>query len=73
MAAEGFAVTPYIGTVFFRTCSLYRVKTEKDRIALLRKLVARHKAKYIAHPEEFLQGKNVWRLRKDSSNGMLQN
>lgn len=64
MAGEGFIVTPKIAMVFFRTCSLYKIVTEKDRLDVMRKLVARHKAKYVPHPEEFLKDKRLLRIRR---------
>ena len=57
--SEGFLTSIDTGMLFFRTCSIYHVTKLEDRIALMRKIVARNRAKYIRDPKEFIQGKNV--------------
>jgi len=57
--SEGFMMTTDTGLLFFRVCSIYKINKLEQRIALLRKIVARNRAKYIRDPKEFVQDKKV--------------
>jgi len=57
---EGFLVDLDGAMRFYKLCARLRLETEEERLALMRRLVKKKQAKYIAHPEEFLEGKNVW-------------
>lgn len=56
---EGLITNLHTLELFFRFCRRYRIEDRERRILLMRELVARHKAQYVAHPKEFLQGKNI--------------
>lgn len=60
---EGFMTDAKTMELFFRYCIRYKVNGEKDRLALLRRLVAKKKAKYLPNPLEYVKGKNVLDLR----------
>ncbi len=42
---------------FWRAVRLFKIDKEADRVALLRKCVARHRAKYVRNPEGLLRVK----------------
>lgn len=56
---EGFVMTNDVVMLFFRFCRRYGIEDKQRRIEILRKLAARKKAKYIAHPKEYIQGKRI--------------
>lgn len=47
MIPEGFAGFADTWEVFFRYCRMYKVNTEPERVALIRRMVAKRKAVYI--------------------------
>lgn len=63
LMAEGF----YFNNVddlmpFWRAVRMFKIDTEEGRVKLLRKFVARKQAKYLPHPETYLEGKRIKRL-----------
>ena len=63
--SEGFLTGLRTVELFFRFCKRYHVEAEKDRIALMRELTRRKKAKYLRDVNEFTRGKNVLRIKKE--------
>ena len=47
---------------FFDACREAKAKTYEEKMAVLRQMVKEKKAKYVPHPEEFLEGKNVLKV-----------
>lgn len=50
---EGFLTNLDTAMLFWRTVGLYRIQKLEDRIALMRKITARKKAKYIRDVDTF--------------------
>jgi len=66
---EGFSLTPDIAMVFFKYCIRYKIpNNEQCKVNILRRLVAKKKAKYLRNPQEFIQGKKVLHIKKDKNN-----
>jgi len=59
---EGFLTDLRTAQMFFRFCKLYRVQEKKERVAVMREIVRRKKAKYIRDVQTFTQGKRVGAL-----------
>lgn len=64
---EGFLLTSTMAGVFFRYCRRYKIEHYEDRVALVRRLVARGDAQYLRDAEQFMEGKNVLKVRKRSN------
>lgn len=56
---EGFLTNVRTAELFFRFCGRYGVKSEKDRVLLLRELTRRQKAKYLRDVSPAISGKKV--------------
>lgn len=55
--------------LFFEACEKEGAKTLPERMAIMRQFVKEKKVKYVPHPEEWMEGKNVMDLRlKDKNN-----
>jgi len=65
--SEGFIATPWVMMIFFRYCLRYHINERDAKINVLRRLTAKKKAKYIAHPHEYLQNKRILDLRRDNN------
>ncbi len=50
--------------LFWRCVRRYKIEGEKNRIALLRRLVSRKQAEYMPHPETQLKGKKILGIKK---------
>jgi hypothetical protein len=48
---------------FWRAVRMFKIEDEAGRVALLRKMVARKKAKYIRDVKTLLKGKRVGRIQ----------
>lgn len=57
--SEGFLTTPRTAELFFRVCRRYKIDREGYRVALLREIVRRKKAKYIRDVKAFTEGKRI--------------
>lgn len=64
MSQEGFLTTLDVAMLFFRVCRMFKITGEKERIILMRKIVAKKKAVYLRDPKAFVQGKKVIDLRR---------
>lgn len=64
--SEGFVASPWIAMVFFRYCMRYKIESEKDRIVVFRRLVAKKKAEYKRDPRAFIEGKKVLIIKKEN-------
>lgn len=62
--SEGFVLTPWTAGVFFRYCMRYNISDQKDKLAVMRRLVGKKKAKYVRDPKAFMTGKNVLKIDK---------
>jgi len=63
--SEGFVMSAHMAEVFFWYVRRYKVPCEeKPRLAVIRRLVAKKKATYLPHPEEFLKGKKALVIRR---------
>lgn len=62
MDQEGFLVNVRTAEVFFRFCARHKVTSREDRVAIMRELTRRKKAKYLRDVGEFTQGKNVMKV-----------
>lgn len=49
--------------LFFRFCSRYHITKYEDKLAVIRALTKRKKARYLRDVETFIKGKKVLRLR----------
>lgn len=49
---------------FYERCMAEEITTQQGRIALIRQMVKEKRAMYVAHPETFLEGRNVIDLTK---------
>lgn len=63
MAREGFLTDVRTVELFFRTCRRYGVKDYADRMALIRELTRRKKAKYLRDVGSFTEGKRVLKIK----------
>ena len=57
--------------LFFRICRRYQIKDYPDRLALIRELTARGKAKYLRDVDPFLAGKRILVIKEKKDNGDL--
>ena len=63
--SEGFLLTPHMGMVFFRYARRYEKEPNLQwRIAVLRRIIAKHKGKYIRDAETFIEKHNAIRIDK---------
>jgi len=62
--SEGFIVDVSTMGLFFRLCSRYKIQGREERVALLRELTKRKKAKYLRDVEGFCEGKNVLKITR---------
>lgn len=62
MSQEGFLTSAHMAELFFRYCERYHITARDARINVMRRLVAKKKAKYLPYPEEFLKGKRVLKI-----------
>lgn len=62
MASEGFLTDVDTAMLFFRICSRYKITNREDRVALLRELTRRKKAKYLRDVQPILEGKKVLKI-----------
>lgn len=60
--SEGFMTDVRTAELFFRVCSRYKVQSREDRVALMRELVKRKKAKYLRDVQPILEGKKVLKI-----------
>lgn len=60
--SEGFLTNVDTAMLFFRACSRYKIKEEKDRLCLLRELTRRKKARYLRDVKPLLAGKKVLKI-----------
>lgn len=63
---EGFSLDVDTALLFFRVCSLYKITNRNDRVALMRKICSRGKAKYIRDVNELVKGKKTLYVGKRS-------
>jgi hypothetical protein len=56
---EGFLTDLRTAELFFRTCRRYGIKSREDRVALMRELTRRKKAKYLRDVQPIPAGKKV--------------
>jgi hypothetical protein len=61
--SDGFLTNARTAELFFRICARYKIKTEKDRLCLLRELTRRKKAKYLRDVQPLLEGKKILRIK----------
>lgn len=61
---EGFVSTPRTFELFFWLCKRYKIDDKAGRVALLRKLVQHHRAKYVRDPKAYIKGKRVGRIKE---------
>jgi hypothetical protein len=67
MPSEGFFLSANQALVFFRWCIRYKVIEREAKIDGLRRLVAKHKAKYLRDAEDYmakaiLDGKKILKV-----------
>jgi len=67
--SEGFLTSLATATLFFRVCRRYHIDGYSDRMALMRELVRRKKAKYVRDPQAFLAGKKVLQVKSGHNSG----
>lgn len=68
MSQEGFMVDLETAQLFFEMCHEHNITDERERVALMRLLVANKKAKYIRDPKKLLSGKKVWKIEGKKPN-----
>lgn len=56
---EGFLLDVHTAGLFFRICTRYHITSRENRVALMRELAHRKKAKYLRDVHPFLEGKRV--------------
>lgn len=69
---EGFLINVRTAELFFRICARYHITSREDRVALMRELTRRKKARYLRDVQAVLEGKNVLGIGfkpNDSSDG----
>lgn len=59
---EGFCVNLNTALLFYRICQRYKINNEPGRIAVMRKLVAKKKAKYVRDAKGYLENFNVIKI-----------
>lgn len=66
MMGEGFMMDLGTLMVFYRYCRRFKVSDDDraGKIAIMRRLTAKKKAKYIRDPQEFIKGKNALIIRR---------
>ncbi len=62
MSEEGFLTDVRTAELFFRVCARYKIISREDRVALMRELTRRKKAKYLRDVGEFTQGKSIMKV-----------
>lgn len=60
--SEGFLTNVRIAELFFRICARYKITSRENRIALMRELTRRKKAKYLRDVQPLLAGKKVLKI-----------
>lgn len=55
-----------VAVLFFRYCRRYKVDKREDRVALMRRIVAKKRASYIPNPKAFIAGKRILIVRGDA-------
>lgn len=65
--SEGFITDIHTAELFFRFCRRYGIETREDRLALMREITKRGKAKYLRDPQEFLEGKSALYIKPKRS------
>ena len=61
--SEGFLTNARTAELFFRICRRYKIDDYYERVALIRKITAKGKAKYLRDVGEYTKGKRVWKLK----------
>jgi hypothetical protein len=59
---EGFLTDIDTAMLFFRVCSRYHIQDREQRVALMRELVRRKKAKYLRDIDPIIAGKKVLKM-----------
>lgn len=68
MSQEGFLFANADALMpFWRAVRMFKIDKEEDRVTLLRKCVARHRAKYIRDPKILIKGKRVIKIERKST------
>lgn len=62
MSSEGFLTDIRTAELFFRTCRRFRIVERDHRVALMRELTRRKKAKYLRDVQPLLAGKKVLKI-----------
>jgi hypothetical protein len=64
--SEGFLGIADTFLLFFKLCERYKLgpEKEKERIELLRKLVAHNRAKYLRNPADMMAGKRILKIER---------
>lgn len=62
MSTEGFLTDLRTAELFFRLCRRYHIQDREDRVALMRELTRRKKAKYLRDVQPLLEGKKVLKI-----------
>jgi hypothetical protein len=62
MSDEGFLTNIHTAEIFFRFCRWHNIQSREDRVALMRELTRRKKAKYIRDVQPLLGGKKVLKI-----------
>jgi len=60
--SEGFVGNADIFMLFFWLCKRYSINTEPERVALLRRLTAAKRLKYVRDSEKYMKGKSVVKI-----------
>jgi hypothetical protein len=60
--SEGFLTDLRTAELFFRICRRLHIQSREDRIALMRELTRRKKARYLRDVEPLLAGKKVLKV-----------
>jgi hypothetical protein len=60
--SEGFLTDLRTAELFFRVCKRYNVQSREKRVALMRELARRKKAKYLRDVQPFIEGKKVLKI-----------
>lgn len=68
MAHEGFLMDLHTAELFYRTCKRFKIAALPERVALMRELTRRKKAKYVRDVAEATAGKNVLRITQRGNN-----
>lgn len=62
---EGFLTTPASAEFFFRCCRRFKIDGRVERIALMRELARRGRAKYVRDVAALTKGKRVLHIKGD--------